>query len=181
MSESGADLDVWKDLVPTTLGPRRTLTREDFDRVLAGFEAVTVRTRALLRFMSSQADRHPFHFRFKDAPCCFMPYELMKAYPEAKIIINTREFDAWNKSFQATLTASYASWPLYLAYQLHPVGRRMLRVLAQGTFFFWQGDLYNTRRRHEEHSALILGLALKDKRPVLEWQPQDGWSARSHF
>lgn len=115
----------------------------------------------------------------QDAPCFFMPYELMKAYPEAKVILNTRDFDAWNTSFQATIAAAHYNWLLWLVYRLHPGGRRIWDVCSAGHYYFWQGDLRNPRRRHEEHSALIRGLALRENRPLLEWQAQDGWSGHS--
>lgn len=63
------------------------ITAEDFDAILGGSEAVT------------------------DLPCAVFARELLTAYPDAKVIINTRaDVDKWYESMEQTFCAIQDDW-----------------------------------------------------------------------
>ncbi|KAL8992164.1 MAG: hypothetical protein Q9169_007316 [Polycauliona sp. 2 TL-2023] len=45
-----------------------------------------------------------------DTPCCFFVEEFCEAYPDAKVILNTRDADSWIKSMRKTLFTVFR-WP----------------------------------------------------------------------
>lgn len=115
-------------------------------------------------------------YNLQDAPCSFFPYELMSAYPEAKIILNTRDFDAWQTSFRTTILPLERSWSIYLFSFLIPAAWQEWVLWNDWMIHFWQGDRQrNLKRRYEEHHALVRGLAAQKDRELLEWTVQDGW------
>ncbi|KAJ9134635.1 hypothetical protein NKR23_g10063 [Pleurostoma richardsiae] len=65
----------------------KSWTREDFDRILVGFEGVS------------------------DYPATIFPAELIDAYPEARIILSTRSEDAWFVSIMSTLWHLHCNRP----------------------------------------------------------------------
>lgn len=69
-----------------TSSPDHTITRADFDAIIGDCEAVT------------------------DMPCVNFARKLVEAFPEAKVIINTREIDAWYASYQSTFERHRAGW-----------------------------------------------------------------------
>ncbi|KAI0170987.1 hypothetical protein BJ166DRAFT_517482 [Pestalotiopsis sp. NC0098] len=141
----------------------KPIKRADFDRVIGHCEAVT------------------------DAPACMFAEELMEAYPEAKIIINSRDnIETWHRSIiNAWSTAEkQAGW-------MHPV------LVWFHSKMFWvnvneerltYGGLFRTDYRkfakdaYRDHYAMLdeatKGMS-EDK--VLRWKAQDGWGPLCAF
>ena len=63
-----------------------------------------------------------------DWPGCSFASELKQAYPDAKIILTTRDPDSWYESVSQTLLPLYQSLPTWLCLLLPPLGA--LRYLA---------------------------------------------------
>ncbi|CAL8584280.1 hypothetical protein XPA_009884 [Xanthoria parietina] len=64
----------------------RKWDRADFDRVTVGYDAIL------------------------DTPCAFFVEDLVAAYPDALVILNTRPVDSWLRSMRSTILAVHV-WP----------------------------------------------------------------------
>lgn len=108
--------------------------------------------------------------------------ELIQAYPDAKVILNTRkDLDAWHRSAMKTIVREVED-RLFL---------RILRLFSADFFWAWemfvvhgfaglfrasspkQGILYNGKWVYREHCNMIRGLVPKER--LLEWSVEDGW------
>lgn len=51
-----------------------------------------------------------------DVPTVWFAPELLQAYPDAKVILNSRrDIKAWKESFRASVLPMMQSWPYWLA------------------------------------------------------------------
>ncbi|KAL4800836.1 hypothetical protein BDV19DRAFT_383855 [Aspergillus venezuelensis] len=143
----------------TTPGPK--LTAEDFDTVLGNSVGVCDLTAAE-----------------------FAP-ELIAAYPDAKVILNTRtDLDAWHKSMQATMgyfDSNPIDWDWFkswFAAELFWVRQAMCRTMMPT--FFRGSFASNGKWVYEQHVAMIRGMELPSDR-MLEWSVEDGWGPLCKF
>lgn len=124
--------------------------REDFDELIGHCEAVT------------------------DQPCAIFAPELIKAYPEAKVILNYRDTESWYRSGYET-NARIAAWfnPLFMV--LFSAGLYWnIRYTTDCFFPYFYGSLFDHGKWvYEEHSAKIRGFTPSDR--LLEWTAKDGW------
>jgi hypothetical protein len=100
--------------------------------------------------------------------------ELIKAYPEAKVILNFRESDKWYRSATDTFGVVMSG----LKYSVLPYFNAQLywrkRYYEEMLQTYFHGSLAtNGKWVYEEHCAKIRGLVDGDR--LLEWQVQDGW------
>ncbi|KAF9885343.1 hypothetical protein FE257_012960 [Aspergillus nanangensis] len=137
------------------------ITREDFDALLGHADAVV------------------------DSAASFFAAQLIEAYPEAKIILNTRrDLDAWHRSAMKTLVSDIEdSWFYW-----------MLHFFNADLFWIWEfisvngypnlfrspfkgnareGIARNGKWVYREHCNMIRGLVPKER--LLEWNAEDGW------
>lgn len=130
------------------------LTREVFDRILADCQAVT------------------------DVPCSMFVDELIRCYPDAKVVINFREdVEAWHASIKANVLPTAQSWLI------------LVMSLFNSDFFWWfyffrltfndiwglgnwdaRGQLF-----YEEHYTHLRRVTKQHGREALEWRATDGW------
>ncbi|KAL2839367.1 hypothetical protein BJY01DRAFT_250547 [Aspergillus pseudoustus] len=111
--------------------------------------------------------------------------ELIAAYPEAKVILNTRtDLDAWHRSMQATMgyfDRNPVDWDWvqsWFSAELFWVRQAMCRTLMPT--FFRGGFASNGKWVYEQHVAMIRGLGLPEER-LLEWSVEDGWGPLCEF
>lgn len=124
--------------------------REDFDAILGHCEAVT------------------------DQPCALFAPELIKAYPEAKVILNYRSPDAWYRSIINAFFGIHAWLRTYVLIWFHPVLYWSARYgIDIFTPFFYGSLAHHGKWVYEEHSARVRGLVPAEK--LLEWRVEDGW------
>ena len=134
------------------------MTAADFDVVIGHCQAVT------------------------DTPAYVFAAELIAAYPDAKIILNTRDdLDAWYRSMQATFqelpqttfSGKFKSWFGGEIYWLR-------RTFEEWICRFFYDDIDATGKwRYREHVYMIRGLVPKEK--LLEWTVDDGWGPLCDF
>ena len=146
-----------------------TITAEEFDALIGHSQAVI------------------------DTAASVFAAELITAYPDAKVILNTRsDLDAWNDScvknvgeinenwsiwFSSFFTSyGYWSWKAYERY-LHP---GLFRAPCSGS----RGEVQKAIKKngkwiYREHCAMIRGMVPKER--LLEWSVEDGWQPLCEF
>ncbi|KAE8158554.1 P-loop containing nucleoside triphosphate hydrolase protein [Aspergillus tamarii] len=114
---------------------------------------------------------------------CFGP-ELIKAYPEAKVILTYRDVDEWHQSVRRTVHCLVSS-------RLWAVAARIARALGLQSFWiqstwhkiwegFFEGDFEtNGRRAFREHYELIKQLV--PARHLLIFHVREGWEPLCEF
>ncbi|KAL2863981.1 sulfotransferase family protein [Aspergillus lucknowensis] len=132
------------------------LSRADFDAIIGHAEAVT------------------------DQPCAIFAPELIRCYPEAKVILNYRDVDAWYDSITALiLPQARGFW-----YHVLPWFQVDMYWAVQYTIHCFNKFFYDSLERngkwvYEQHSATIKGLVEPDR--LLVWRVQDGWEPLCRF
>lgn len=107
--------------------------------------------------------------------------ELVAAYPEAKVILNARDVDAWYKSNMSSMVPIGRSWE-----------ERIRSVFETRTFWyhrafwhevwyhFYDGDYErNAKDKYREHYAMVRELVPTDR--LLDWKVTDGWEPLCRF
>ncbi|KAJ9149365.1 NAD dependent epimerase/dehydratase [Pleurostoma richardsiae] len=124
-----------------------------------------------------------------DAASSVFAAEMIAAYPDAKVILNTRgDLDAWHQSAVNTLVHVNESWVFWLAsffgrecfWAWHVYERLLWPLLFRAP----DGDLANTIRKngkwiYREHCDMVRGLVPRAK--LLEWKVGDGWEPLCKF
>lgn len=140
----------------------KPITRADFDSVIGHCEAVT------------------------DMPACIFAKELIEAYPEAQILLNYRDIDAWHKSVVTTWSTAEKQAGI-----MHPVlcwfHSKMFWVNINEMRLTYAGlwrDNYRMRAKDsfKDHYAMLDELTEgmpADK--VMKWKAQDGWEPLCAF
>ncbi|KAK5658671.1 hypothetical protein OQA88_2067 [Cercophora sp. LCS_1] len=155
----------WVRLARKKFYDGETLTASDFDSVLGHCVAVT------------------------DAAASVFASDLIAAYPDAKVVLNTRvDIDAWRKSLGGTLVRANESWAWWVSSWLdrecfwawHVYERFLWPLLFRAP----DGDLARAIRRNagwiqREHCAMIRGLVPPER--LLEWDISDGWGPLCAF
>ncbi|KAL3485985.1 hypothetical protein BJX62DRAFT_229079 [Aspergillus germanicus] len=114
--------------------------------------------------------------------------ELIAAYPDAKIILNTRsDLDAWYASMKATMgyfDANPVDWDWVKSWfcaELFWVRQCMCRTLMPT--FFKGSFARNGKEVYKEHVQMIRGLMKErgEEGRLLEWSVEDGWGPLCAF
>ncbi|KAH1340383.1 hypothetical protein KXV68_001027 [Aspergillus fumigatus] len=123
-----------------------------------------------------------------DTAASFFAAELVEAYPEALVILNTRkDMDAWHRSAIKTLLEEIADrWFLWV-----------MRLFCADLFWLWElfvthgypglfrgksartAIAKNGRWVYREYCAMIRGLVAPQR--LLEWSVEDGWEPLCEF
>ncbi|TKA71956.1 hypothetical protein B0A55_05384 [Friedmanniomyces simplex] len=135
------------------------LNRAEFDRVIGHCGAVT------------------------DLPTAAFAPEMLRAYPEAKVILNRRrDVDAWYESQKMTIATLFADWktitPCLFEAQLFWTWQCVRFVV-----FKMAGDDFerNGREMYLEHYARLEAECRRQGREWLDWTVQDGWEPLCKF
>src|SRR5699024_173281 len=124
--------------------------REDFEVLLGHCEAVT------------------------DQPCALFATELVKAYPEAKVILNYRDVHAWYGSIVNAFVGINHWLMTYVLIWFHPTLYWMDRYGHDvWNPYFYGSVIHHGKWVYEEHSAKLRGLVPAER--LLEWRVEDGW------
>ena len=112
-----------------------------------------------------------------DVPCCFFAEELSAAYPEAKVILNTRDADEWLRSMNDTLFTVFR-WPSWqiLRYTDPKVCGAWCRHNELIWNYFCDGEYDNKekcRKRFLEHYEHVRRVVPADR--LLEYDVKEGW------
>ncbi|KAL8822963.1 MAG: hypothetical protein Q9191_006310 [Dirinaria sp. TL-2023a] len=128
---------------------------EDFDRIIGDCEAVT------------------------DAPTCMLGEEIIRAYPDAKVILNRRnDIDAWDCSFRKTLCKGIRDsyWLKAIAWlSADYFWLRQISLRYMYDFFDGSVEKYG-KATYEKHYEKLEDLLQSSKSgKYLSWNIEDGW------
>ena len=107
---------------------------------------------------------------------------LIAAYPEAKVILTTRDVDAWYKSMTGTIVPAMHSISLKLISYLDPdyIGSWRPMVIALFTGYFGQKPFEESgKKKFTEHYDMVKKLVPKEN--LLEYKVGEGWSRLCEF
>jgi len=127
---------------------------------------------------SSCADHHSR--AVTDFPAaCFGP-DLIAAYPEAKVILTTRDPDAWVESVRSTLNWRYNDKVLYWLSFVDWGCWMYAPMYAMMWDRFFEGDFDKKAKTvFEQHSAELKSLVPAEK--LLEYDVREGWEPLCNF
>jgi hypothetical protein len=133
--------------------------RTEFDKLLQRYDAVT------------------------DVPAVLFSEELLKAYPDTKVILTTRDPDKWIKSIDQTIlrAMSWPSWRYLSRFDnklIGPFYRNQILMLQIWT----GGDVFNRSKLRQgfvDHYVRVRAIVPKDN--LLEHQPSDGYEPLCRF
>ena len=144
------------------------ITAEDFDAILGNSVAVT------------------------DAPASVFASEMIRAYPDAKVILNTNnDLNRWHQSAVKNIVGVNRNWMFWVmswtSKDLFWAWNMWERMLWPGLFRCMGhpgrnldiGITRNGKWIYREHCDMIRGLVPKEK--LLEWNVQDGWEPLCQF
>lgn len=128
------------------------LERSDFDALLGHCEAIT------------------------DQPGALFAPELIKAYPEAKVILNHRDVDDWYRSFISVIRPLTSGTLWHVLPWFHADLYWQRRFVADAQLPFFRGSFTSHGKWvYEEHNAVIRGMVPREQ--LLEWTVGEGWES----
>ncbi|KAL8830413.1 MAG: hypothetical protein Q9191_001442 [Dirinaria sp. TL-2023a] len=152
--------DYWLEALKAKYdGQGRSYQREEFDKLLGDYAAVT------------------------DAPCFFFVDELIAAYPDAKVILTSRDEDSWLLSMNKTIL-QLQRWKSYdIIARLEPNITGPFWKTLNYTISIQRGnnfkDLEGLRQTYREHNAHVRKVVPRTN--LLEFRPGDGYKELCHF
>jgi hypothetical protein len=109
-----------------------------------------------------------------DFPAAIFAEELIKAYPDAMVILSVRDEDTWYKSMMSTLWHAYAN---------HPPGggNPAMRTLAEQYHKnMWANDFpVHGRLAYQKHNDLVRELGKGSR--FLEYNVKESWGPLCRF
>ena len=154
-------------------GEGKPYGKAEFDKLLAEYDAVS------------------------DVPAVLFSAELLEAYPDAKVILTTRDPEKWVDSMRSSIWLAHSWWTFDLLTPFHNFihGWRTTDTLDWDAFINSSPDKpsmhprrrdYQSKeyrelaiRRFNEHNEYIRSLVPKER--LLKFQPQDGWEPLCEF
>lgn len=107
-----------------------------------------------------------------DYPAAIFPEELLKAYPEAVVILTTRSEEAWYNSMMSTLVHYQST--------RRPGSSPMLALATKYHTHCWGNDFpFNGRELFNRHNEEVR-IAAKGRK-FLEYDAQQGWEPLCEF
>ncbi|PYI06998.1 hypothetical protein BO78DRAFT_469493 [Aspergillus sclerotiicarbonarius CBS 121057] len=123
-----------------------------------------------------------------DTAAALFTVEILQAYPDAKVILNTRrDIDAWHRSALKTLVAEgEEQWPVWFlalwSADLYWLWRLYIKFGYPGLFrgrTARDGLEKYGKRVYREHGWMVRGMVPRER--LLEWNVEDGWEPLCEF
>lgn len=155
--QSDSDARFWRRALDIKHQEKRLITRSEWEELLGEYAAVT------------------------DNSCCYFAEDLIAAYPEAKVVLQSRELDAWATSWIDTIARCFHDPVVKYLYTFH---KDMVRWVPLTTKIHetYMGKVFRRETLIAEHKRFleqVRGLVLKGR--LLEWKVQDGWGPLCEF
>ena len=135
------------------------ISADDFDQILAHCEAVT------------------------DSPAAIFAAELIKAYPDAKVILNTRrDLEKWYESHLTAFGPIHGILAMYVRSWFCAESYWLWKCFEMPFYHFYYDDFKATAKwRYREHVAMTKGIMQGQEGRMLEWSVEDGWGPLCDF
>lgn len=135
------------------------LNRTEFDKVIGDCEAVT------------------------DLPAAAFGVELLRAYPDVKVVLNRRkDVDAWYDSQKNTIDRLYKDWPSWLQQWFDAEIFWIVRIVDWTVTPLTGGDFAkNGKQMYHDHYAALEAECRSQGREWLDWTVEDGWESLCAF
>ncbi|CAJ2506016.1 Uu.00g001460.m01.CDS01 [Anthostomella pinea] len=165
MGSPRTNLDCWSEGLNAKFNGRgKKWGKEEFDKLLGNYDAVA------------------------DVPCIAFVEELVAAYPDAKVVLSTRDVDGWVKSMQSTAGKILAwNWEWLAPWDpslVRPfwdhakvVMPAAFRVPGQSPDFVSPDS--QARQAFADHYDLVRRVVPKER--LLEYRVQEGWQPLCDF
>lgn len=124
-----------------------------------------------------------------DLPAILFAPELAAAYPEAKIILSTRETDSWHQSMLSTVcNPVYQGWYHRFPALFFSKERSLCDMSDKCEQITWANDFVNHGKEfYLEHNEFVRRLVPSEddvsirERRFLEWKLGEGWARLAPF
>lgn len=115
-----------------------------------------------------------------DTPCCLFVDELTAAYPDAKVILTTRDVDKWYESMMATVFRSF-EWPSWrILRYTDRLAAQVVRLDRELWDCFCDGDKgEKAKQAFIDHNNYVRKVVPQER--LLEFHPADGWGPLCQF
>ncbi|KAG0650201.1 hypothetical protein D0Z07_3313 [Hyphodiscus hymeniophilus] len=154
--ENPPDALMWRDAFAAKYNDGPAFTREDWDKLLGHCQAIC------------------------DWPGCAFAKELIEAYPEAKVILTTRDVHSWHASTLKTVfwrvTDPEIQWLQYISWGAgfyYPMLKTFFDCFFEGDFVGKGKEIY--LRHYDEVRSMV------PPEKLLEFQVKDGWGPLCEF
>lgn len=132
----------------------------DFDTLLSGHDAVA------------------------DLPGCIFAPQLIQAYPDAKVILTTRDYNAWHQSMQSSIWVLF-TWHLFTVCRVLNITQMapLIRLL-HSLFKVHNGNAYEgprAKEAYDAHYAHVRDLVNKENLLEIDADEQPGWDVLCEF
>ncbi|TKA80326.1 hypothetical protein B0A55_02223 [Friedmanniomyces simplex] len=115
-----------------------------------------------------------------DWPAVAFAKNLVEAYPEAKVVLTTRNVDSWYASTMRTVHWRATEPGLQLAAKVDWAASMYQPMVSKFWTCFWEGDFEkNGKRRFDEYYAEVRQLVPKHN--LLEYNISEGWQPLCDF
>ncbi|KAI2627174.1 P-loop containing nucleoside triphosphate hydrolase protein [Xylaria nigripes] len=154
--ENPPDALLWMDALRAKYDGIGEFTRKDWDKLLGNSQAVC------------------------DWPACAFAKELIDAYPEAKVVMTTREVNSWHASTMKTVWWRATDQELRMLSNFSWAAKMYYPMLKKFFDNFFEGDFPNRgkevfTRHYEEIRKMV------PPERLLEYRVQDGWEPLCKF
>ncbi|EEP81122.1 conserved hypothetical protein [Uncinocarpus reesii 1704] len=156
--ENIRDCEMWLDAFRAKYDGIGTFEKEDWDKLLGHCQAVT------------------------DVPAALFIPELVKAYPDAKVVMNTRDVDAWYTSTTNTIVAALSNIDNVKTGGFEPdhlkaIRKELLTKVWQTSFP--DGFKETGKEAFHKHNEMVRQTVRKDN--LLEYSVKEGWEPLCKF
>ncbi|RAO65170.1 uncharacterized protein BHQ10_001182 [Talaromyces amestolkiae] len=115
-----------------------------------------------------------------DWPACAFAKELIEAYPNAKVILNTRDVDSWYESVKRTVYWRVRDPEHFLASKVSWAAGMYYPMLNKFFDTFFRGDFLNEGKQvYLDHLQEVRSLVPPEN--LLEYRVSDGWGPLCKF
>lgn len=111
-----------------------------------------------------------------DSHMAYFGAELIRAYPDAKVVLNYRDVEKWHASAAATMEPRYQA-TFYSYLQFFDAREFWTTKLLQCIWYaMWGGKFAEEgKEKYLRHFEEMEALCVKLGRPYVKWKVQDGW------
>jgi hypothetical protein len=124
------------------------------------------------------------HDAIADLPGCMFAPQLIAAYPDAKVILTTRRYDAWQRSMADSLWVLF-TWRLFEVVRITGLSALAPLVrLLHALFEVHNGNVYEgveTRRAYEAHNERVREAVGRERLLEIDAEDECGWAELCGF